>query len=329
MGSAMGDEKDAFYVVRKGDIVGVYRSLSECQQQAASSVSDPPMSVYKGYGWPQGAQDLISSFGLKNALFSVNASHLKHDDDAVFGKLIPCPLQQPSSSSQGESLDKPFQPKRLLQQMETDESSFFASNHPQKHLKIESGSGMVPRLAVPSSQLTQRPILQNDSCNIEFDGASKGNPGKAGAGAILRSSHDNSVLFYLREGVGIATNNVAEYRALILGLKSALNKGFKNVRVQGDSMLVCMQVQLHSASPYRSSFFVPVSSLTVWEQVQDLWKTKHPKMAELCKQAKELMKQFKSFHIQHIDREFNSVADAQANHAINLPEGQTKEIAGG
>lgn len=123
MGSGMGeDEKDAFYVVRKGDIIGVYRSLSECQQQAPSSVkshfslsffsllnmmlkiiwmddfcqvTDPPMSVYKGYGWPpQGAQELISSFGLKNALFSVNASHLKHDDSSsVFGKLIPCPLQ--------------------------------------------------------------------------------------------------------------------------------------------------------------------------------------------------------------------------------------------
>ncbi|KAH0944286.1 hypothetical protein HID58_003923 [Brassica napus] len=213
MGSAMGgDEKDAFYVVRKGDIVGVYRSFSECQQQASSSVSDPAMSVYKGYGWPQGAQDFISSFGLKNALFSVNATHLK--DDSVFGKLIPCPLQQPSSSSsQGDSLDKPSQPKRLLQQMETDESP--SSSHPQKHLKTENSSGgMVPRLAVPSSQLTRRPILQN---------------------------------------------------------------------------------------------------------VQDIWKTKHPKMAELCKQAKELMKQFKSFHIQHIDREFNSVADAQANHAINLP----------
>ncbi|KAF8103736.1 hypothetical protein N665_0185s0010 [Sinapis alba] len=300
MGSAMGDEKDAFYVVRKGDIVGVYRSLSECQQQAASSVSDPPMSVYKGYGWPpQGAQDFISSFGLKNALFSVNATHLKDDSSSVFGKLIPCPLQQPSSSYQGESLDKPSQPKRLLQKMETDESSFFpSSHHPQKHLKIGSGVGKV---VVPSTQL---PILKNDSCNIEFDGASKGNPGKAGAGAVIRASGDNSVLFYLREGVGTATNNVAEYRALILGLKSALDKGFKNVRVQGDSMLVCMQVQ-------------------------DAWKTKHPKMAELCKQAKELMKQFKSFHIQHIDREFNSVADAQANHAINLAEGQTKEIAGG
>jgi ribonuclease HI len=48
----------------------------------------------------------------------------------------------------------------------------------------------------------------------------------------------------LSEGVGIATNNVAEYRAVILGLKHALKKGYKHIRVRGDSKLVCMQVCL-------------------------------------------------------------------------------------
>lgn len=46
----------------------------------------------------------------------------------------------------------------------------------------------------------------------------------------------------LREGLGVVTNNVAEYKALILGLKYALRKGFQNVVVNGDSKLVCMQV---------------------------------------------------------------------------------------
>lgn len=46
----------------------------------------------------------------------------------------------------------------------------------------------------------------------------------------------------IREGLGVATNNVAEYRGLILGLKLALKKGFKQIQVQGDSKLVCMQV---------------------------------------------------------------------------------------
>lgn len=53
-------------------------------------VSHPALSVYKGYGWPKGAEDLLSSFGIKNALFSINASYVKDD---AFGKLIPCPVQ--------------------------------------------------------------------------------------------------------------------------------------------------------------------------------------------------------------------------------------------
>jgi hypothetical protein len=49
-------------------------------------------------------------------------------------------------------------------------------------------------------------------------------------------------IYRVREGVGIATNNVAEYRAMILGMRYALKKGFTNICIQGDSKLVCMQV---------------------------------------------------------------------------------------
>ncbi|XP_062106791.1 uncharacterized protein LOC133818102 [Humulus lupulus] len=86
----------------------------------------------------------------------------------------------------------------------------------------------------------QAQVGSSDSCILEFDGALKGNPGLVGAGAVLRAE-DGSAVWQLREGVGIATNNVAEYRALLLGLKQALKKGFKHIRCQGDSMLVCMQ----------------------------------------------------------------------------------------
>jgi hypothetical protein len=49
-------------------------------------------------------------------------------------------------------------------------------------------------------------------------------------------------IYKVREGVGIATNNVAEYRAMILGMRYALKKGFTSICIQGDSKLVCMQV---------------------------------------------------------------------------------------
>ncbi|XP_031274564.1 uncharacterized protein LOC116133042 [Pistacia vera] len=150
----------------------------------------------------------------------------------------------------------------------------------------------------------QHPLNQANSsnccsCVLKFDGASKGNPGLAGAGAVLRAE-DGSMVCRLREGVGIATNNVAEYRAVLLGLKYALKKGFKNIRVQGDSKLVCMQIQ-------------------------GLWKVNNPNLAGLCKEAKELKDKFRSFQISHVLREYNSEADAQANLGVHLLDGQIEE----
>ncbi|XP_022159181.1 uncharacterized protein LOC111025600, partial [Momordica charantia] len=138
--------------------------------------------------------------------------------------------------------------------------------------------------------MVSRAISSNrECCFLEFDGASKGNPGQAGAGAVLRA-HDGSVICRLREGLGTATNNVAEYRAILLGLKYALQKGFTRIHVQGDSKLVCMQVQ-------------------------GLWKVKNENISELCNEVIKLKDKFLSFQISHVLRNLNSEADAQANLA--------------
>ncbi|XP_021741275.1 uncharacterized protein LOC110707562 isoform X4 [Chenopodium quinoa] len=164
------------------------------------------------------------------------------------------------------------------------ETSSFLTN-PQKRI-CELKDYTEQQMVNPTSQ----------SCTIEFDGASKGNPGLSGAGAILRANGGSQV-WLLREGVGIATNNVAEYRSVILGLRIALEKGFKHVNVRGDSLLVC-------------------------NQILGKWKTKNENMANLCKEALQLKKQFQSFTIEQVPREFNSAADSQANRAINLRDGQ-------
>ncbi|WMV17509.1 hypothetical protein MTR67_010894 [Solanum verrucosum] len=214
-------------------------------------VGEPAISVYKGYHLAKQSEEYLASHGLKNAMYSMDFSDVRDD---LFGILVPCPfraelilllifqlcyrqlsridspvsdlLLQPGSSKD-KIIGKNLQEKRM--QMEVVASPSFSAAGQQKHAKLDNC------LEIP-------PISSYCcSCILEFDGASKGNPGPAGAGAVLRAA-DGSMVFRLREGVGVATNNVAEYRGVILGLKYALEKGFKHVKVKGDSKLVCMQV---------------------------------------------------------------------------------------
>uniref|UniRef100_A0A1D1YW85 Uncharacterized protein Mb2253c n=1 Tax=Anthurium amnicola TaxID=1678845 RepID=A0A1D1YW85_9ARAE len=240
-----------FYVVRKGDLVGVYKSFTECQKQLSASVCDPAVSVYKGHSLCKETEEYLASHGLKNAIYSINSVDVK---DNLFGTLIPCPFQD-----------------------------------------------VIGPRPTPADLSTEHHNLL--SCILEFDGASKGNPGKSGAGVILRSE-DGTVISRLREGLGVATNNAAEYRAVILGMKYALKKGFKQILIQGDSKLVC-------------------------NQVNGTWRTKHKNLINLNKEAKELRDKFLSFTVRHVKRAFNSDADAEANGAVELPDGEVYEESGG
>ncbi|KAB1207936.1 hypothetical protein CJ030_MR7G006054 [Morella rubra] len=287
----MEQEKDAFFVVRKGDIVGVYKSFTDCQAQVGSSICDPPVSVYKGYSLPKDTEEYLIARGLKNAIYTIKAADLKED---LFGTLLPCPFQDPSYSG-GETSKRDASKKRSQEVLKrgTEEligSASITTDPLSKHVKLDH-SAVADASSAASVQW---------SCNLEFDGASKGNPGQAGAGVVLRAD-DGSLICRLQEGLGIATCNVAEYRALILGLRYALKKGFTSIRVQGDSKLICMQVQ-------------------------GLWKVKNPRMSELYEEAKELMTKFLSFQITHVLRDLNSEADAQANLAISLADGQIQEL---
>ncbi|XP_028549746.1 uncharacterized protein LOC110096864 [Dendrobium catenatum] len=98
----MDEESDAFYVVRKGDIIGVYKSLSDCQAQVSSSVCDPSVSVYKGYSLHKDSEDYLASRGFKDALYSMHAAYLKED---IFGTLVPCPFQ---NGNAGQPDDHPI-----------------------------------------------------------------------------------------------------------------------------------------------------------------------------------------------------------------------------
>ncbi|KAI3500838.1 hypothetical protein L1887_36664 [Cichorium endivia] len=272
----MEDEKDAFYVVRKGDIVGVYRSLNDCQSLLYGSDVD----VFKGYRLSKTAENFLASHGLGSAIYSVGVSNVQGE---LFGQLIPCPFQQPASIK-----DKPNNKTPIEKKMKKDIGSTSLSEIPQR--KLPETESFIEALPVSAYCC---------SCILEFDGAAKGNPGPAGAGAVIRAV-DGSLVYRLREGLGVATNNVAEYRAVILGLRYALERGFRHIRVQGDSKLVCMQVN-------------------------GLWKTKTQNMSDLCKVVKELKEKFLSFQICHVEREYNSEADAQANLGVYLQSGEIQD----
>lgn len=131
---------------------------------------------------------------------------------------------------------------------------------------------------------------------IEADGGSRGNPGPAGYGAVVWSADRSEVLAEAKEAIGVATNNVAEYRGLVAGLSAAARLGAAEVAVFMDSKLVV-------------------------EQMAGRWKVKHPDLIPLHRQARELASGFDHVRYTWIPREKNSHADRLANEAMDAAAG--------
>jgi ribonuclease H / adenosylcobalamin/alpha-ribazole phosphatase len=127
---------------------------------------------------------------------------------------------------------------------------------------------------------------------IEADGGSRGNPGPAGYGAVVRTADRSTVLAESKQAIGRATNNVAEYRGLIAGLDDAVKLGATEVAVFMDSKLVV-------------------------EQMSGRWKVKHPDLVELHTQARKLASRFDRIGYEWIPRARNSHADRLANEAMD------------
>jgi probable phosphoglycerate mutase len=127
---------------------------------------------------------------------------------------------------------------------------------------------------------------------MEADGGSRGNPGPAGFGCVVWADDHATVLAEHCQAIGIATNNVAEYRGLIAGLEEARRLGADAVDVRMDSKLVV-------------------------EQMSGRWKVKHPGMAELHQQARALASTFDAVTFGWIPRERNKHADRLANEAMD------------
>lgn len=127
---------------------------------------------------------------------------------------------------------------------------------------------------------------------LRFDGCSKGNPGPAGAGAIIYENEKE--IWSCNRFVGNKeTNNVAEYNGLIIGFREAILQGIMSLHVEGDSLLVI-------------------------KQMCGEYKVNSEKLRELYEICKNFEKQFVSVTYSHIARKKNAIADKLANQALFL-----------
>lgn len=126
---------------------------------------------------------------------------------------------------------------------------------------------------------------------VHVDGGARGNPGPA-AGACVITSPAGEVLGEHAQLLGTATNNVAEYRALLLGLERARELGATEVDVVGDSELIA-------------------------KQVLGVYKVKHPAMRPLHQEAMAALRGFERWSIRTVPRAQNARADALVNAALD------------
>jgi ribonuclease HI len=126
---------------------------------------------------------------------------------------------------------------------------------------------------------------------VHVDGGARGNPGPAAIGVVV-SDPDGAVLDEVAERIGVATNNVAEYRALLCGVQRAAALGARDAEFVNDSELVA-------------------------KQVTGVYKVKHPAMKPLHDQAISGLRRFDRWTIRSVPRSQNARADALVNEALD------------
>lgn len=141
-----------------------------------------------------------------------------------------------------------------------------------------------------------------DEAVLWTDGAARGNPGPAGIGAILKSP-SGEVLYTGSEYLGHTTNNVAEYQAVLLGLRGALARGVRRVEVRADSELLI-------------------------KQLRGEYRVKSPALKPLYDEARKLIARFAGVKLTHVRRAFNAEADRLANLGIDQAARSGSDPAG-
>jgi len=134
-----------------------------------------------------------------------------------------------------------------------------------------------------------------------IDGGSRGNPGPAAYGVVIRDAR-GQIASKLKKYIGRSTNNVAEYYGLIAAMDYAQSHGIRALRIESDSELLV-------------------------KQMRGLYKVKSTDLQPLYERARKMSQGFESFRVEHVYREQNREADALANEALDETEGKLVKTA--
>ena len=132
--------------------------------------------------------------------------------------------------------------------------------------------------------------MEQITYQLYFDGGSRGNPGPGGCGyCILKNNH---VVFEGKKGLGVCTNNYAEYKGLQCGISLAIEKGVNRLEVFGDSLLII-------------------------NQMNRKWECRHKGLRLIIDEVNVMVRSFDSITFNHVPRERNAIADSLANEAMD------------
>jgi ribonuclease HI len=221
-----------------------------------------------------------------------------HDRDAI-GKIVAAAADRLEAAEAGASAEAPSGAKGLKVRKASDveraaQRSAQELDESMDLSKVDQERRRRERAAAADREREEAKAVQAappTRTRLFTDGAARGNPGPAGAGAVIVNPNGH-IVAKVGKFLGESTNNVAEYMGLILGLKRAKAMGIRELEVLADSELLVRQ--LHGDYAVKAEHLKPLHA-----------------------EASELLKAFPGAIIRHIPREENSAADAMSNRAID------------
>lgn len=267
----LGMTKSKIYAVKKGLVPGIYHTWADCQKQT-HQVSG---AIFKSFTTQQAADQYL---GTGTVSLDKRGSHTSATPQS--SQILAENTEQHSSTAEEAALRSGY--KNV------------ASRQPDK-------VAMTAQVKGPVFPAWLRPEA---TYRLEFDGAARGNPGPAGAGAALFDESRDTQVGSICLKLGRTTNNQAEYYGLLAGMEAAEVVGVKKLRILGDSQLVV-------------------------RQVMGRYKVSNEGLRRLYTRVKQVQKSFDGFQIEHVLRDKNKVADELSNQAIDTPGWQgLKDVQG-